>query len=183
MPEVEVPGVKSRPDYAPVQLQPLARLQLFIGQPAGEAALTALSAGADPALCRQFTCAGPASSAVLSEALPEGLLALLHDAPLATAIYLAGDEPFLWDMRNLLRDLGFTAQQIVMLPPFSQARRLFCTHCYTLTEGVTHSPAVCSGCQRPLLVRDHFSRLHGAYVGVQINAEDPTELPQEEPLS
>lgn len=174
-PEVEVPGVKSRPCYGSVQLQPRARLHLFIYQPDAQAQLQPLIESVDPSSCQQFEVAGTALAPALVDAL--------QSAPLASAIYLAGDESFLWDMRNLVRGNGFTERQIAMLQPLNSARRVFCTHCYTLTEGVTHSPMVCSGCQRPLLVRDHFSRLHGAYVGVQINAENPEDLPQEEPLS
>jgi ribosome maturation factor RimP len=44
-------------------------------------------------------------------------------------------------------------------------------------DDIGHTPVICAGCKRPLLVRDHFSRFLGAYVGVQINAEDPTEEP------
>ncbi|WP_319381283.1 hypothetical protein [Thiomicrorhabdus sp.] len=48
---------------------------------------------------------------------------------------------------------------------------------------MTYSPFECPGCHRLLLVRDHFSRIHSAYVGVQINAEDPEDIPPTEELS
>jgi hypothetical protein len=113
----------------------------------------------------------------------EALAPLLASLPLNTSVYLQGSEAFMWDVNSIAIEQGMVADQINMLTPISKQRRLFCTHCYTITEGVTHSPAVCSGCQRNLLVRDHFSRLHSAYVGLQIDAEDPADLPPVEELS
>ncbi|SFG21059.1 dimethylamine monooxygenase subunit DmmA family protein [Neptunomonas qingdaonensis] len=105
------------------------------------------------------------------------LTQLLGEMPLSTTIYVLGSEAFIWDVHSVATQAGMVAEQIKMFAPVSGQRRLFCTHCYHITEDVTHSPAVCSGCQRNLLVRDHFSRLHAAYVGVQIDAEDPDDLP------
>jgi len=104
--------------------------------------------------------------------------------PVSSNVYLAAKrESVLWDRHNLDVKSGMASEQIKMLKPLGNERRLFCTHCYTVTEDVTHSPFECPGCHRLLLVRDHFSRIHSAYVGVQINAEDLDDVPETEELS
>lgn len=172
-----VPGIKSRPVYLPVTMDPRSQRQMFISQGQitrelqslydacqnGEKSLLVVGASADT----------PGSEPVSLEGLPEYAATL----PASSSFYLAGTEAFMWDVAHLLNQAGFISDQIHMLPPVSNERRLFCTHCYTLMEPVTRSPHTCTGCGRALLVRDHFSRVHRAYVGVQINAEDPADLP------
>ena len=53
-------------------------------------------------------------------------------------------------------------------------------HCRTITRGVHTNIVSCSGCGRSLFVRDHFSRRLGAYMGFQIDAEVPGEVPAAE---
>ncbi|MEO9275502.1 hypothetical protein ABFY09_11600 [Marinomonas sp. 5E14-1] len=50
------------------------------------------------------------------------------------------------------------------------------SHCHSVMEGIVETPIHCHGCGLLLLVRDHFSRAHGAYVGLNIKAEDSTEI-------
>ncbi|GGB85379.1 hypothetical protein GCM10011352_09010 [Marinobacterium zhoushanense] len=181
------PLIKSRPSYGPVTVQINAKLHLFICTAEGQSALQTLI-DAIPQTQRQLLVfsATDARGAVDEKGhslLAEQVGAALCDAPLATAIYLSGPEAFMWDLRNLARSVGFADEQIQMCEPVGNARRLFCTHCYAITEEVSHSPQTCSGCGRLLLVRDHYSKLHAAYVGVQINAEDPAEIPEPEALS
>jgi hypothetical protein len=38
--------------------------------------------------------------------------------------------------------------------------------------------AQCAGCERWLLVRDHYSRRLAAYMGVMVDAEAPGERPE-----
>jgi len=182
-----VPGVKSRPQYPPVSLNMSAQYQVFIAQTgiAGEKAdalLQPLKSGCEksgqPFTVQTFhvLANGVSSdnSAISLVELPQKLARI----PVSSAFYLAGNESFMWDVAALLKDAGFVEEQIHMLPPVSNKRRLFCTHCYAITEAVTQTPAVCRGCGRHLLVRDHFSKIHRAYVGVQIDAEDPADLPE-----
>ena len=131
-----------------------------------------LTVGGDSALDEYIT-------RLNTETLSSLLAALMPN----TTLYLQGSEAFIWDINSLAIEQGMVAEQIKMLAPVTRQRRVFCTHCYTIMEGVTHTPVVCSGCQRNLLVRDHFSRLHSAYVGLQIDAEDPADLPDIEELS
>ena len=172
-----MPGVKSRPQYPPVSLAPMRAYGLFIAPAGQESALQSLyeeCAYAGKELLA--LAAGDAGMQQLKKALSQ-------ITQQSTGFVLAGTEAFMWDVANTLKAAGFVQQQIQMLPPLDNSRRLFCTHCYTLMENVQQSPVVCSGCGRHLLVRDHFSRLHGAYVGVQINAENAAEIPAAEELS
>ena len=164
------PAVKSRPDYPPVAIDTRASHQVFIAQDSEQDNLMALSEHCQNGEKLSVVC--PANE------IPSSL----GELPLSTALYVSGTEAYLWDVHNQLTQMGFGADKIQLLAPDSAARRLFCTHCYTTMEGVTHTPYTCTGCGRPLLVRDHFSRVLGAYVGVQINAEDPADLPETESL-
>ncbi|MBM94971.1 MAG: hypothetical protein CMI09_03860 [Oceanospirillaceae bacterium] len=164
------PAVKSRPDYPPVAIDARASHQVFIAEDNEQTSLTALS--------EQCQTGEKLSIVADAESLPVSLAEL----PLSTALYVSGSEGYLWDIHNRLTEMGFGVDKIHLLAPASAARRLFCTHCYTTMEGVAHTPYTCTGCGRPLLVRDHFSRILGAYVGVQINAEDPADLPATESL-
>ncbi|HCP19886.1 MULTISPECIES: dimethylamine monooxygenase subunit DmmA family protein [Marinobacter] len=176
------PSIKSRPTYTPPELVATAGLQLFVSESDAEHLLEPLyrqcaESGA------QWLVAEPGNApGTLADSLSGYLQHILNDAPVTTRLYVAGSEGFLWDIRNQALSAGLVDEQIQLAPPISSARRLFCTHCYTLMEGVTASPHTCTGCGRLLLVRDHFARLHGAYVGVQINAEDPDEQPEQEVL-
>ncbi len=176
------PSIKSRPSYAAPELVASAGLQLFVSESDAGHVLEPLyrqcaESGA------QWLVAEPGNApGTLANSLSGYLKRVLTDAPVTTRLYVAGSEGFLWDIRNQALSAGLVDEQIQLAPPINKARRLFCTHCYSLTEGVTTSPCTCSGCGRLLLVRDHFARLHGAYVGVQINAEDPEEQPEQEVL-
>jgi len=175
-----VPGIKSRPVYGPVTINPHSLRQIFISEGHITQDLLSLYDG-----CQQgektMLAAGVAGDASAGGEVVslEGLSDYAATLPQSSSFYLAGTEAFMWDLAGLLNDAGFINDQIHMLPPVSNERRLFCTHCYTLMEPVTRSPHTCTGCGRELLVRDHFSRIHRAYVGVQINAEDPADLPAE----
>ncbi len=172
-----VPGIKSRPVYTPVTINPRSQRQIFISRGPVPGDLKSLydacQYGEKSLLVVGPSGDSPGSESVSLEGIPEYAATL----PASSSFYLAGTEAFMWDVANLLNQAGFITDQIHMLPPVSNERRLFCTHCYTLMEHVTQSPHTCTGCGRELLVRDHFSRIHRAYVGVQINAEDPAELP------
>ncbi|WP_221794085.1 dimethylamine monooxygenase subunit DmmA family protein [Oceanobacter mangrovi] len=173
--------VKSRPQYGPVKLQTSQQQQVFVSADANSATLQQMfdecTDIVGPDRCLWLTIS--ADKATMATELATATAAL----PVATAIYVSGDESYMWDVRNTLIRLGFAPEQIQMLAPLSTARRLFCTHCYTVMEGVTHTPHKCEGCGELLLVRDHFSTLMGSYVGVSINAEDPSEIPAPEALS
>lgn len=92
-------------------------------------------------------------------------------------LYVIGEEGFVWDVVKLARDAGLETSECRTAHAGSLRRKVFCVHCKTITEGATTSIAICDGCGANLVVRDHFSRFHSAFMGVQADAEAPGELP------
>ncbi|MCB5162833.1 dimethylamine monooxygenase subunit DmmA family protein [Marinomonas algarum] len=97
---------------------------------------------------------------------------------LSSRAYLEGSEGFLWRIYRVLLELGMDPQQIIMQPPVTNNRDIFCPHCFTITEGVNKTVSECRQCERLLYVSDHFSKRHGAYFSYQVNAEDPNDIPE-----
>lgn len=92
-------------------------------------------------------------------------------------LYVLGTEPFLWSVAGAAALIGFGPGQVQLEHAGSLRRRVWCTHCHGLTENVTTGIVACAGCGRHLLVRDHFSRRLGAFMGVMVDAEAPGEIP------
>lgn len=113
----------------------------------------------------------------------DNLPSFVRSMTIRTRVYLEGSEPFMWHIYGLLLKQGMVAEQIKMQPPTSKKRNVFCTHCFTLTDGVITTVASCSGCGRLLHVSDHFSKRHAAYFCYQVNAEDPNDVPQVQELT
>jgi len=97
-------------------------------------------------------------------------------------LYAVGEEGFIWDVAKLAREAGLEASECRTAHAGSLRRNVFCVHCKTITEGATTSLAVCEGCGAHLVVRDHFSRFHSAFMGVQADAEAPGDLPPVEEI-
>jgi hypothetical protein len=93
-------------------------------------------------------------------------------------LYVIGTEPFVWKVRGIAEEFGLGREEVRLFAAGSSARRVFCNHCRTITEGVTTDIVVCSGCRANLFVRDHFSRRLNAFAGVQVDAEVPGEIPK-----
>ena len=93
-------------------------------------------------------------------------------------LYISGTEPFIWTVTNLALAFGVKEDEIQQELADSQARQIACVHCNALTYPVRNNIAPCAGCGRHLLVRDHFSRRLNAYMGVQVDAEVPGEIPE-----
>lgn len=179
MPMDPIAAPNNRPDYTPVSVNPKSPFHLFIVQGEITDAFTALLDQVTDASAKKLIAVGVTDEG--GTGMDQAVKALA-DLPLNAAVYVQGTEAFMWDINSLAVKQGMVSEQIHMFPPVSNARRVYCTHCYTIMEGVTETPVVCSGCGRNLLVRDHFSRLHGGYVGLMIDAEDPADLPEVEEL-
>lgn len=108
--------------------------------------------------------------------------AMLSQAYMGTRLYAAGDEEFLWQASTLAASHGVLNADIMREQPASLSRPVYCVHCKTITPHVTTNIAVCSGCQRHLFVRDHFSRRLGAYMGLMVDAEQPGQMPAAEEI-
>jgi hypothetical protein len=106
----------------------------------------------------------------------------LQTANMGLRLYLAGPEDDIWQAHAIAVRYGMGPQEVKLYRTGSLARPVFCVHCRAVTRGVRTNLVECSGCQRTLFVRDHFSRRLGAYMGFQIDAEVPGQKPAVETL-
>ncbi len=171
-----LPEVKSRPVYPPVEKNNRSSRHLFVVAGEMPKAMSAIFASCDESE-RQLIAVNDIAAA------QQTITHRVASLPLATTAYVAGDESFIWSVAELFSAEGMLNEQIRLFAPADKSRQLFCCHCYHITAGVTHSPAECEGCRRLLAVTDHFSRKNGAYLGYQVNAEDPADIPETEELS
>ncbi|MHC2221079.1 dimethylamine monooxygenase subunit DmmA family protein [Rhizobium leguminosarum] len=197
-----VAGIKSRPVYTGLTIQPRARRHIFALEGEGAKALldqqpaldeTALArseilyvargsqgSGPDEALRRLgadmfFT--APTIATLLFRL--KGSLATAH---MGTRLYLSGTEGFIGQAMLVALDYGMDHASVITEHRGSLARRVQCVHCKGITDDVTTSPFACSHCGLPLLVRDHYSRRLAAFQGVNIDAEEPGSAPDPEEL-
>ncbi|MBX5042171.1 dimethylamine monooxygenase subunit DmmA family protein [Rhizobium lentis] len=197
-----VAGIKSRPVYSGLTIQPRARRHIFALEGEGARALldqqpaldeTVLSrseilyvargsqgTGLDEALRRLgadmfFT--APTIATLLFRL--KGSLATAH---MGTRLYLSGTEGFIGQAMLVALDYGMDHASIITEHRGSLARRVQCVHCKGITDDVTTSPFACSHCGLSLLVRDHYSRRLAAFQGVNIDAEEPGSGPDPEEL-
>ncbi|GLR55683.1 dimethylamine monooxygenase subunit DmmA family protein [Rhizobium indigoferae] len=197
-----VAGIKSRPVYTGLTIQPRARRHIFALEGEGAKALldqqpaldeTALArseilyvargsqgSGLDEALRRLgadmfFT--APTIATLLFRL--KGSLATAH---MGTRLYLSGTEGFIGQAMLVALEYGMDHASVITEHRGSLARRVQCVHCKGITDDVTTSPFACSHCGLPLLVRDHYSRRLAAFQGVNIDAEEPGSAPDPEEL-
>lgn len=110
----------------------------------------------------------------LKEFLPNALMGL--------CIYVAGSEKFMWAVAEVASEFGVAEIDIAKELTGTLARSVYCVHCKTTTHDAHTNIKKCSGCGKMLFVRDHFSRLLGAYMGLMVDAESPGELPEIEEI-
>ena len=189
---VSASDIKSRPVYAPLCPDLLARRHWLVLE------ASALTAPLQDDLGRAFALVGqPLQTWWVGAARPAislGPLTVLADLPaviralgeagpfeVGDRLYVQGTEPFIWAVALAARQAGLVPSQVRLAHAGSLQRKVWCTHCHGCTDGVTTHVVACAGCGRHLLVRDHFSRRHGAFMGVMVDAEVPGErpLPQE----
>ena len=199
-----VTGIKSKPVYAPLRADPRGRYHLMLGLGVGEVALLRvlreMQAAALEGLARTRVLLIPAPAAVDAstveaqreiESLPlqevrafsdvAALLgefkSLLADSLMGTRLYVAGPESFIGLAMKVALEFNLNKDEIRAEELGSLARRVYCIHCRTTAENVRTNIVRCPGCERWLLVRDHYSRRLAAYMGVMVDAEAPGELP------
>jgi len=197
-----VEGIKSRPVYKGLTIQPHARRHIFALEGEGARALfdqrpaldeTALSrseilyvargsqgSGHDERLRRLsadmfFT--APTIATLLFRL--KGSLATAH---MGTRLYISGTEGFIGQAMLVGLDCGMDYASVITEHRGSLARRVQCVHCKGITDDVTTSPFSCSHCGLTLLVRDHYSRRLAAFQGVNVDAEEPGSAPDPEEL-
>ena len=107
----------------------------------------------------------------------KALKLLLPFQYMGTRIYVVGSQEFIWAVADAVKAFGIDDADIIKELSGTLARSVYCVHCKAITHQATTNVTECSGCQRMLFVRDHFSRNLGAYMGLMVDAEDPGELP------
>lgn len=191
-----ITGIKSRPIYDRLAPFPDALLHLVVGQGSGGSAmarlLAELPAGAALEVMystESFT--GQNHAEALAAAAPDRFNGFISNAALGDALhqrlthavmglrlYLAGSESFIGMAMKVARQFDLNADEVLREHCGSLVRRVWCVHCDSYNENITQRVFACTGCGKPLVVRDHYSRLMGAFMGVQGDAEVPGELPE-----
>lgn len=103
---------------------------------------------------------------------------VLEQSLMGTRLYVAGPETFIGVAMQLAIAFNLNKDEIRAEEIGTLARRVHCVHCRATSEEVRTNIVRCAGCDRWLLVRDHYSRRLAAYMGVMADAEAPGELPQ-----
>lgn len=160
-----------------------ALVQLFEAAPEGFAAAAEIDyvPGAnDRTAALEALGAGRLHTSPTVHALLPRVARHLERMTMDTQLYVAGSESFIGLVMKTAMEAGLDWQALQTEHRGSLARRMQCVHCKGITENVTTQPADCAHCGLLLLVRDHYSRRVAAFQGVNINAEDPTEVPSKE---
>ena len=105
------------------------------------------------------------------------LAQVLRNAHMGTQFYLAGTEGLIGQAERDIMATGFPFDAIQKEHRGSTMRRVQCVHCKGITENVRTDPFPCSHCGLHLFVRDHYSRRIAAFQGVNIDAEEPGNMP------
>lgn len=192
------PTIHSRPVYATLEPRP-GHLHLFVADGEGADALIEMFAktsdrsamlqgahvmyapgpnGTDLTASLQALGAAQFFRAPTIPALLPRLIRVLSDAHMGTQFYLAGSEGLIGQAEREIMGTGFPFVAIQKEQRGSTVRRVQCVHCKGITENVATDPFKCSHCGLNLFVRDHYSRRQAAFQGVNIDAEDPGEVPE-----
>lgn len=194
---VDAPAIKSRPVYG--TLQPRAgAFHLIVADGEGAEAVAEMlakspDAGNLLAAAHIMYCPGPNGTDMTAKlealgarqffraptipALLPRLERVLSDAHMGTQFYLTGTEGLIGQAERAIMQTGFPYNAIQKEHRGSTVRRVQCVHCKGITENVATDPFKCSHCGLSLFVRDHYSRRIAAFQGVNIDAEDPGQVP------
>lgn len=195
---IDAPSIKSRPVYAPLEARP-GKLHVIVADDEGASAVVEMLAKASDrseilAAAHMMYCPGPTGTdgsaqleglgaaqffrAPTIPALLPRLIRVLSDAHMGTQFYLAGTEGLIGQAEREIMGTGFPYASIQKEQRGSTLRRVQCVHCKGVTENVATDPFKCSHCGLNLFVRDHYSRRIAAFQGVNIDAEDPGQVPE-----
>lgn len=164
----------SKPRYASQPSPHPARHRLVVAQDAAYAAMLVEPTASTLLLCLNGELPAPIEQECFAETvgLYLRLQLLLEQAQVGTRLYVAGDEAFVWHVYRLARHAGLLADEIELFKR-GERKRLFCVHCSTFQDIGEVGETCCSHCGVRLLVREHFSRRLGAYMGVCIDPDEP----------
>jgi dimethylamine monooxygenase subunit C len=195
-----VSGIKSRPVYGRLTLDPYAKRHLIAAE--GEGALAVLDCVAGPPAdvfgqtTILYASGGSAGQNHLEQLAGLGvdychefptiptllfrLNGMLTTATMGTRLYASGTEGFIGQVIQMGIAHAIDHHSIITEHRGSLARRVQCTHCKGIIENVTTNIATCVHCRVNLLVRDHYSRRLGAFMGVSADAEEAGAMPARE---
>lgn len=114
--------------------------------------------------------------------LIEYLDELLAKSKMGLRLYLAGSESFIGTAMQVATKYNLNSDEVLREHNGAFVRRVWCVHCDTYTENVTHRVFRCPGCGLDLVVRDHYSGRLAAFMGVKADAEQTGEMPAPEEL-
>lgn len=186
-----VSGIKSRPSYPGLKPDIYAKKNVVVADDAS--AVDDLLTHADTDFAKRCTvlligpndtsfrkasvCAAVWTFPTIATAMNR-LSGILRNARMGLRLYAAGTEPLIGSVVKIAIENGIEHNSIRTEHRGSTKRRVQCVHCKGLTEDVTTNPVTCAHCGISLLVRDHYSRRHAAFMGVRIDAENPGEIPE-----
>lgn len=194
---IDAPSIKSRPVYAALEPRPGSAHLIVADGEGAEAVIAMLDKANDRSviLAAAHVIYAPGPNGVDLAARLEGLGAaqffraptipallprlerVLVAAHMGTQFYLAGTEGLIGQAERAIMATGFPYAAIQKEHRGSTVRRVQCVHCKGVTENVATDPFKCSHCGLNLFVRDHYSRRLAAFQGVNIDAEDPGQVP------
>lgn len=185
--------IKSKPIYSSLMWNEKATAHLVVAQGQGGLAVLKLFQQMQPkqAMTVLYVQQDTDYTNALKKVVPEGLQVLNSEQALIDTlknimptmrmglrIYVAGTEGFIWSVASMVKTFGIEDINIMKELTGTLARSIYCVHCKAITHNITTNIGKCSGCERMLFVRDHFSRNLGAYMGLMVDAESPGELPE-----
>jgi hypothetical protein len=191
--EMPAPSILSRPRYKPFELVPAARSHLVIAETPQVPPADIPQSWADAPV--EFWAVAAESDIVDAPATHDGIVQRefrsaahlldrlsyrLGSEHVGLHLYVIGTEPFIWDVVKLARGFGMDSDEYHLTHHGSEKRRVYCVHCRTITDNVTTTIVACRGCGAHLQVRDHFSQRLAAFIGVQVDAEIPGQIPPAE---
>ena len=195
---VDAPSIRSRPVYAPLEPR-IASLHLIVADGEGADAVVEMFGkasnrsgmlsvahvmytpgpdGADRGAALEALGAAQFFRAPTIPSLLPRLQRVLQDAHMGTQFYLAGTEGLIGQAEREIMNTGFPHVAVQKEHRGSTVRRVQCVHCKGITDNVATDPFKCSHCGLNLFVRDHYSRRLAAFQGVNIDAEDPGDVPE-----
>ena len=189
--------IKSKPIYSSLVWNEKATAHLVVAQGQGGLAVLKLFQQMQPrqAVTVLYVQQDADYTNSLKKVVPEGMHALNSEQALLDTlknimptmrmglrIYVAGSEGFIWSVAEAVKMFGVEDTNIMKELTGTLARSIYCVHCKAITHNITTNIGKCSGCERMLFVRDHFSRNLGAYMGLMVDAESPGVLPEIEEI-
>lgn len=192
-----ITGIKSRPTYDVLTPFKDGDVHLVVGQGSGGRAMVRLLAefeksdtvellysvesftGHNHLAELALTAPGGVQVSRTNDALIQALEDRLKRALMGLRLYLAGSESFIGNAMKVASHFNLNHDEVLREHCGSLVRRVWCVHCDAFNENITRRIFECNGCHRSLVVRDHYSRHLGSFMGVQADAEVPGEIPDD----